>query len=453
MVTIIKPIDQKYIKSSLLLLDDEINFINGLGVATTSILPGSGEKLTEKPAIGIINEKYEEINLEGDDGLRFRPTTLSISRYGEKDFITKSKSSLSEEEILHKHFRIENGKVICINNDIGEYKETNTKGILITQIGVFRKLYNIFTGKETHQYFNISETDQKGIFEVYDIVCATTKTNVDYDTLHFFIDSEGKIITKVISKRLGELDLNNENYDSKVKEIKTEMQKNIEDYEEKIAFFREKTSKDSNINKQRENKFTTKKYFNDDLEKLEKIKKITLSSEFHYFINIINNTNLTDFDGLNVTNIVEENGKETIIGLKNQYNSLYLLSINQEDKFFHMYSNDQNIYFSFKFKANSSEIKCNLVFEYYKDIISISATKKTNKEQHHQYDIKYYQGIANMIKNKSKELSEFHPSLIYKLSDDEGIPITFTNVLEIAKEMKNKIKKESDLDKKTIIKK
>lgn len=240
-MTIINPNDQKYIKSSLLLSDEKIEFINGFGVATTSILTDSGKKLKGKTVIGIITERYEEINLAGDDGLRFRPTTLSISRFGENDFITKSIASWSDEERVYKHFRIENEKVVCVNSDIGEYQETKTKGIIITQIGNFKRLYNIFTGKKTRPYFEILETDQEGIFLVNDIICATTETNLDYDFLYFLIDSNGDIISKVISERLGELDLNNENYDIEKREIEKKMEENIEYYETRNILLAGKT--------------------------------------------------------------------------------------------------------------------------------------------------------------------------------------------------------------------
>ena len=196
----------------------------------------------------------------------------------------------------------------------------------------------------------------------------------------------------------------------------------------------------------------TNKNLESEIRMLAKNKESVL--EFNYFLNIISNTNLTDFNGLTVTNVTA-NDNEMIIGLKNQYNMFYLLSIDKDSNNFHMYSSDkEDNYFSFKFETNLSEINCNIIFEYHKDIISISATKKKNKEQENLYFIKYYQGIASMIKSGFKTLSDFRPKSTCNLYEDENMSITFAAALEIAKEMKNGIRKESYLDaKKTYYKK
>lgn len=228
--------NRDYLRSNNLVMnvdEEQVHFINGIA-AVNATVHGFRTKTGSEIYSGIINEEYQEVFDDevqyGDIGairhLMFLGYNTNILRCGENDFVvTVRQGDEYHCRYAYKHIRIMDMKATLINEDIGEYIKTNDGNILITG-GLFnqhgKKLYNVIQGKHIGSgYSKIDSIDGSNQFYVVKRVSSRTKENSKgeedlclTDDLHFQIDSNGHIISRVLSSRKGYLNYGDADIDN-----------------------------------------------------------------------------------------------------------------------------------------------------------------------------------------------------------------------------------------------
>lgn len=202
-----------------------IEFINGIAIVKAEFfikyryLKKQPKKLYS--SYGLINENYEELFGNNPSSieklLMFTNQNTQIKRIGNNDFlIIIHFEGYNRDIVKNIHIRLIDGVPTLINL-LDDWMETSNKDIIIIG-GVTKRLYNIDTDKfitPELSYIKESEKDE-GVFD-----CIATVSSDDAkepfaikENLFFKIDSEGKIITPVISS---------------IREAEAALEENIED--------------------------------------------------------------------------------------------------------------------------------------------------------------------------------------------------------------------------------
>ena len=210
--------DRSYLRQNNLVMsvnEKKVQFINGIAAVHATV---RSEYDTDTYS-GIINEEYQEV-FDDDEQygdacryLMFLGYNTKILRSGENDFIvTVRVGDEYHSYYLNRHVRIEDGKAVLVNEDIGKYYKTNLENILIIggRYDVHdKKLYNITKGKHIcGGYDEISVIEGRpDYFAVKKSITSLTKDSPKdedlylTDELYFQIDQNGHIVSKVFSQR------------------------------------------------------------------------------------------------------------------------------------------------------------------------------------------------------------------------------------------------------------
>ena len=203
--------DVSYLRSgvkSITYNPDEVEFINGIGVAKATIDFGRNEKYE---CYGLINEQWEEIFSDketyAERSLMFLPYVKRITRISENDFICQidcADDGRSWTEL--RHIKLIDNVAERMEVKIGSFELTDIPNILI----VNNCLYDINAAKYiSHNYTKLNYVGE-GEFIVKDIVTSLeyelnsykkkNEATAEYDYLYFRINAKDERTTEIFSQ-------------------------------------------------------------------------------------------------------------------------------------------------------------------------------------------------------------------------------------------------------------
>lgn len=187
---------------------DEVEFINGIGVAKATIDFGNKD-ICE--CYGLINEQGEEVFSDKDTyaerSLMFLPYVKKITRVSENDFICQiacADDGHSWTEL--RHIKLVNSQAERMEVKIGSFETTDIPNLMI----INNCLYNINEAKFIgHCYTKLNYLGQ-GEFAVKDIVTSLeyggngwrkkNEKTAEYDYLYFRVNAQDERTTEIFSQ-------------------------------------------------------------------------------------------------------------------------------------------------------------------------------------------------------------------------------------------------------------
>ncbi len=187
---------------------DEIEFINGIGIAKATIDFGKNERYE---CYGLINEQGEEVFSDKESyaerSLMFLPYVKRITRISDNDFICQidcADDGHSWTEL--RHIRMIDNTAERIEVKIGSFELTDIFNLII----VNNTLYNVNEAKfVSHSYTSLNYLGQ-GEFVAKDIITSLeyeknswrkkNEKTAEYDYLYFRINAKDERTTEIFSQ-------------------------------------------------------------------------------------------------------------------------------------------------------------------------------------------------------------------------------------------------------------
>lgn len=228
--------------------EDQLEFKNGVALARAVVTSSYHGKVYS--CWGLIDEQFQEVysdsqqeDFKAQRNLMFMEYNLGAERLLDNDYIIKVACGADNGTwIEYRHIRVVDGIPMTINK-IGKYVRTKLDRLVICSWYDSFYLYDISTGKMvTPHLASIKETDEND--ELFDVSIKVMLENGNcglVDNLFFRIDSEGNIVSKVLSSlENGYLDVApEESIEELVQSRKQYIQEREEQFEKELKEFRE----------------------------------------------------------------------------------------------------------------------------------------------------------------------------------------------------------------------
>ncbi len=208
----IKLNDVEYLRGKIISAsvdEEQLEFKNGVALAKANIVAMQYGQKKAYECYGLIDEEFHEVygdvkqeDFKAQRNLMFLRYNLSIERFLDNDYIVKVSCGADDDRlwIEYRHIRVENG-VPKIINKISEPIKTKVDRLVICSYSGGLCLYDVSMGAVITPYLSSIKENEGGLFDVsIRIKLGSRKDKYDLtDYLFFRIDSNGKIVSSVLS--------------------------------------------------------------------------------------------------------------------------------------------------------------------------------------------------------------------------------------------------------------